>query len=303
MLCAAHRTLGSILFSLGAPDSAHTHFTQGIACDDVQQHRSSVFLHGEDAGVICRSRGAWALWCLGYPDQGLARSHEAVTLAQQGAHPLSLCIALSEAARFHQFRREVHATQEHVEAALRLATEQGFPLYLAYGSILRGWAFAYQGHAQEGLAQLHQGVIASRATGAETFRPYFLALLADVHGARGQPAAGLAALAEALAHADHTGERWYEPELYRLKGALLVQQSSNHHTEAETCFAHAIAIAQNQSAKSWELRAATSLARLWQQQGKRDEARQLLGDVYSWFTEGFKTSDLQEAQALLEGLS
>ena len=140
-----------------------------------------------------------------------------------------------------------------MEAALRLATDQGFPLYLAYGSILRGWAFASQGHAQEGLAQLRHGVIASRATGAETFRPYFLALLTDVHDV-GAANGGTAALAEALAHADHTGERWYEPELYRLKGALLVQQSSDHHTEAETCFARAMAMASNQSAKSWELR-------------------------------------------------
>ena len=120
---------------------------------------------------------------------------------------------------------------------------------------------------------------------------------------RGQPTAGLAALAEALAHADHTGERWYEPELYRLRGALLVQQSSDHHTEAETCFARAMAMASNRSAKSWELRAATSLSRLWQQQGRRTDAYQLLAPVYGWFTEGFDTADLYDARALIEELS
>jgi predicted ATPase len=142
-----------------------------------------------------------------------------------------------------------------------------------------------------------------RTTGAELARPYFLALLAEAYGMIRKPAAGLTALAKALTLADKTGERWYEPELYRLKGELLLQQSSDNHTEAETCFQQAIAIAQNQQAKSLELRAATSLARLWQSQGKREEARQVLGDIYGWFTEGFDTVDLKEAKALLDELT
>ena len=142
-----------------------------------------------------------------------------------------------------------------------------------------------------------------RATGAEIIRPYFLALLAEAHGTMGQPEAGLTALTEALTLVDKTGERWYEPELYRLKGELLLQQSSDNYTEAETCFHQAIAIAHNQQAKSFELRAATSLARLWQQQGKRQEAHDLLAPVYGWFTEGFDTADLQDAKALLEALA
>ena len=134
------------------------------------------------------------------------------------------------------------------------------------------------------------------------WRPYCLALLAESHGTLGQPEAGLTVLTEALALVDTTGERWHEPELYRLKGELLLQQSSDNQAEAESCFHHAISIAQNQQAKSWELRAATSLARLWQQQGKQDEARQVLGDVYGWFTEGFDTADLQDAKTLLDAL-
>ena len=133
-------------------------------------------------------------------------------------------------------------------------------------------------------------------------RPYSLALLAEAHGTMGQPEAGLAALTEALTLVDTTGERWYEPELYRLKGELLLQQSSDNHTEAEACFLHALDIARHQEAKSFELRTATSLARLWQSQGKRDEARQLLGDVYGWFTEGFDTADLKDAKGLLDEL-
>jgi predicted ATPase len=241
------------------------------------------------------------LWFLGYPDQALRGSHEALTLAEELSLPFSLTMALNFAAMFHQFRREGHATQERAKAAMSLAMEQGFPVWIAFGSMLRGWALAQRGQAREGLEQMHQSLQAFRATGAELGRPYFLALLADVYGTIGEPEAGLTLLMEALTLADTTGERVWEPELYRLKGALLLQQSSDNH--AETCFHQAIAIAQNQQAKSWELRAATSLAHLWQQQGKRQEAHDLLAPVYGWFTEGFDTADLQDAKALLDELA
>jgi predicted ATPase len=269
---------------------------------DAPQHRSSAFLYGEDAGVQCHTYAAWALWSLGYPDQGLVRSHEALTLAQQSAHLFSLSFVLSWAAVFHQFRREVRLTQERAEAAISIATEQGFPQWKAFSAIPYSWTLAHQGQAQEGTEQMHQGLRAHRATGAEIFRPYWLALLAEAHGIMGQPEAGLTMLTEALALMDTNGERAWEPELYRLKGVLLLQQDSDNSTAAETCFQQAMAIAQNQSAKSWELRAATSLARLWQRQGKRDEARQMLAEVYDWFTEGFDTADLKDAKALLHEL-
>jgi predicted ATPase len=240
---------------------------------------------------------------LGYPDQGLARNDEAVTLAQQCAHPFSLGYALSMAAVFHQFRREGHAAQERAEAAMSLAKEQSFPYQIALSSIMNGWALAHQGQAQAGIAQINQGLIAIRATGVELRRPHYLALLAEAHGIIGEPEAGLTVLTEALALVDITGERWYDPELYRLKGALLLQQSSDNATEAESCFHHALDIARNQQARSLELRAATSLARLRQQQRKRQEAHDLLAPVYAWFTEGFDTADLQEAKALLEELA
>ena len=144
---------------------------------------------------------------------------------------------------------------------------------------------------------------AFRATGAEIAQPYWLALLAEAHGSIGEPKAGLTVLTEALTLVDTTGERWYEPDLYRLKGELLLQRASDCQAEAESCFHHALDIARNQQAKSFELRAATSLARLWQQQGKCEEARQVLGEVYGWFTEGFDTADLQEAKVLLEVLA
>jgi predicted ATPase len=302
MLVTAHRALGATLFFLGEPAAAYTHLAQGLALSDPQQHRASTLLYGEDAGVTCRSHVSWALWCLGYPDQGLARSHEAVTVAQQRAHPFSLGYALHFAANYHQFRREVRATQEGAEIALNLAQEHGFPQFRAMDSMLRGWALAHQGQAQEGIEQMHQGLTAHRAIGAEEGRPYFLSLLAEAHGTLGEPEAGLTILTEALALVDTTGERWYESELYRLKGALLLQQSSDDHMKAEHCFHHALEIARNQQAKSFELRTATSLARLWQQQGKRKEAYDLLALVYGWFTEGFDTADLQDAKALLDAL-
>jgi predicted ATPase len=302
MLVAAHRALGATLFQLGAVAAAQPHFAQGIALYDPQQHRTSAFLYGEDAGVMCHIYAAWTLWYLGYPDQALARCQEAVTLAQQRAHPFSLSFALSMAAMFHQFRREMPAAQEYAESTISLATEQGFLHWRAFSSILRDSALAQQGQAKEGIEQLHQGLTAWRATGAELLRPYFLALLAEAHGMMRQPEEGLMVLTEALTLVDTTGERWYESEIYRLKGELLLQQNSANQAESENCFQQAIAIAQNQQAKSLELRAATSLARLWQQQGKSQEAHDLLAPVYHWFTEGFDTADLKDAKALLEEL-
>jgi predicted ATPase len=303
VLMMAHRAVGATSFLMGAVASAHTHFSQGIALYDSQQHRPWVFLYGEDVGMYCHSQDAWTLWYLGYPVQGLTQSQTAVALAQQSAHPFSLAYALSFAAVFHQLRREERCAQECAEATIVLATEQGFPLWVAVGSMLRGWALvAHQGEAQAGIEQLTQGLRAFRATGAEINQSYYRALLAEAYGVMGQPEAGLTALAEALTLVDTTGERWYKPEIYRLKGELLLQQNSANQAEAETCFHKALDIARTQQAKSLELRVATSLARLWQQQGKRQEAHDLLAPVYQWFTEGFDTAALKDAKALIEEL-
>jgi predicted ATPase len=302
MLVAAHRALGNTLLLIGAVATAQTHLAQGIALYDSKQHRAYAFLYGEDIGVVCHNLTAWTLWYLGYPDQGLARSHEAVTLAQQIAHPFSLGFALFFAAMLHLFRREVRLTQERAAALISLAQEQGFQYWVAGGSIYHGSALVHQGQSQEGIAQIEQGLTAWRATGAEINQSYYLALLAEAYGTMAQPEVGLTVLAEALVHVEHTGERYYEAEIHRLQGELLLQGSSENSTEAETCFQQAMAIARTQQAKSFELRATTSLARLWHSQGKRDKARQVLGDIYGWFTEGFDTADLHDAKALLNEL-
>jgi predicted ATPase len=303
LLVVAHRVLGATLFQLGAVANAHTHFTQGIALYDPQQQCASAVRYGEDAGVICHSLDAWMLWFLGYPEQGKMRNDEAVTLAQQSAHPFSLSFILGFAAIFQQYRREVRTVQACAEAAINLATEQGFPHWMTHGAILRGWALVQQGQTQEGIEQIYLGLTTYRATGAEILRPYWLALLAEAYGIMRQLEEGLTALAEALTLAETTGERWYEPELYRLQGELLLQQNSDNQAEAETCFHYALDMARTQQAKSFELRSATNLARLWQQQGKRQDAYDLLALVYGWFAEEFDTADLIDAKALLDELS
>jgi predicted ATPase len=171
------------------------------------------------------------------------------------------------------------------------------------GTIQHGWILAEQGQREQSIQQIRQGLMALREIGQRANLSPYLALLAEVYGTVGQTEEGLASLAEALAHVDQTGERYYEAELHRLKGALLLQKSPDNAAEAESCFQQAISIAQNQSAKSWELRAATSLARLWQSQDKRQEAYELLAPVYNWFTEGHDTADLIDAKTLLDELT
>jgi predicted ATPase len=276
---------------------------QAIALYDMQAHRALAFRTGVDLGVWCLSYdAAFVLWAQGYPDQGLRRAYEALTLARALSHSHSLAAALFYVAMIHCFRWEEHALREQADTAIALASEQGFPHWLALGSLLRGWALAIQGQREEGIAQLQQGLAAYRAVGAKLGLSAMLSLLAEAYGKAGQVEAGLQTLAEALALVDQTQERYYEAELHRLQGELLLARSAEHHAEAETCFRHALDVARRQQSKSWELRAATSLSRLWQRQGKRAAAYELLAPIYGWFTEGFDTKDLQEAKALLEAL-
>jgi predicted ATPase len=312
-----HYVLGLALYILGEFVPAREHLEQGIALYDPQQHRFHTFLYGVDSKMGCLSYTAQTLRELGYSDQALKRSQETLTFAHELSHPFSLAWAFVSAARFHQFRQEVQLAQEQAEAAIALSTEQGFPSWLAWGTILRGWALAEQGWGEEGIAQIQQGLAAFRASEIKFFRSYSLALLAEAYGKGGQPQHGLPLLSEALDVVGKTGECFYEAELYRLKGELTLQRqfkvpssefevpNTQHLTprtqaEAEACFLKAIDIARQQQAKSLELRATVSLARLWQQQGKTVEARQTLAEIYGWFTEGFDTADLKDAKALLD---
>jgi predicted ATPase len=301
LLLVAHHALGATVCFLGEVVLARAHFEQGLALYNPQEHRALAFRYGLDLKVWYLSYVAWPLWLLGYPDQALTRSNEAITLAQELSHPISLAAALAYAALLHHSRREAAAAQECAEAAILLSSERGFAQYMAVGRPLRGWALAMQEQGEEGIAQLQQGLAAYRAVGSGLDRPRLLLMLAEAYGKVGQPEEGLSAVTEALATVYKTGERWWEAELHRLKGELLLRRASPTE-EVEACFRQALDIARHQQAKSLELRAAMSLARLWQQQGKQAAARELLAPIYGWFTEGFDTADLQEAKVLLDEL-
>jgi predicted ATPase/class 3 adenylate cyclase len=300
LLAVAHQALGATLYWLGELTQARAHLEQGIALYDPQQHRALISGAIQDSGVTCLAFVARVLWLLGYPDQALQRSQDALTRARELSHPFSLAYALGCTAAVHQLRREGQAAQERAEAAMVLSCEQGFALWLALGTFLRGWALAAQGQPAAGLAQLRQGLAAYQAMGTEVAQSYLLALLAEAYVKGGEAEEGLCILAEALAAVHRHGERFYEAELHRLKGQLLRLQVVSDEPEAETCFHQALDIARRQQAKSLELRAAMSLSRLWHQQGRRPEAYELLAPIYGWFTEGFDTADLQEAKALLD---
>ena len=304
LLVEAHYGKGALLHLFGALVEARTHLEQGMTLYDPQQHRALGALYGgQNPGVWCRTYMTFVLWLLGYPEQALRMSQEALTLAEELAFPFDLAAAQADRARLHQHCRDMPATQEWNEAVKALATEQGFVLQLTRCAAIQGWALVQRGQVDEGIAQIRQGLDAQRAVGAENLRPQVLAWLAEAYRRAAQAEAGLHVLAEALTLVTNTGGRVYEAELHRLKGELLLQQALPDTAQAEVCFQQALDVARHQQAKSWELRAAVSLSRLLQQQGKQVKARQLLAPIYGWFTEGFDTADLREAQALLDELS
>jgi predicted ATPase/class 3 adenylate cyclase len=304
LLLEAHHALWTSLFTGGELTATRAHQEEGLRLYDPQRHRTHAALYsGHDPGVCCRYRSGGCLWLLGYPAQAVASSQAALALAQQLAHPLSLGIALYWAAMLHHMRREAPLTQARAEALMTLATDQGFAVLVASAMPLVGWARVARGHGDEGIRQIQQGLAAYEAGGDARDRPYYLALLAEACAQSGQTAEGLEALAAALARLGKSEVQWWEAELHRLKGALLLQHAVAQPGEAEASFQQALAVARRQEAKSLELRAAMSLVRLWQQQGKRAEAYELLAPLYGWFTEGFDTPDLQEAKVLLEALA
>ena len=299
----AHYALGATSLWRGALPVARQHLEEAIAHSTPDQSHLLVFRIGQDPGIACRICAAMTLWLLGYPAQALARLHNALTLAHALGHPFSLAYARCWATIVYQWCQDVPAVHEQAEAAVALATTQGFPLWVALGTSLHGWALAMQGQGEAGRAQIRQGIAAYRATGAALHVPYLCTVLANVCPHLGPPEDGLQALAEAHTLVEQQEECYWEAEVARLRGVMLLRQPGTPQAEAETWFQQALDIARRQEAKSLELRAAMSLARLWQQQGKRQEAHDLLAPVYGWFTEGFDTADLQDAKALLDELA
>jgi predicted ATPase len=301
---AAYQVLGATLFFLGELVPARAHLEQSMALDSPEQRRTRPLFYGTNPGVHTLSYASWVLWWLGYPEQALQRSHEAVRLARELSHPYSLVTALNWSSRVQQLCRDAPATYAQAEEMLALATEQGFTLWLALGMHIRGWALAAQGRVAEGIAHMQQGLAEHQAMGARLLRPYYLAQLAEVQAEAGQLPEALQVLEEAMAALQHGEERHIVAELYRLKGELLLRESADQNAAAAAAsLQHALTIARHQQARSLELRAALSLGRLWQRQGQGAAARALLRPIYAWFTEGFHTADLLQARALLDTLS
>jgi predicted ATPase len=278
---------------LGEPVEACRHMEEGSTLYDPRGHKAQAFSYGQDPGAACLAFGGVALWLLGYPDRALERSRAALALAEGHAQPSSVVLARHFAAMLHQCRREPEFVREHAEAAMAIAHEQGFSFWLAGARVLRGWSLAVEGKVTKGVAELREGLAAWAATGSETYRTYYLGLLAEALARAGSPDEGLRALDEALALVERTGERLYEAELRRLRGELLLERRGPQaRDEAEECFRNALQVAHHQSARSLELRAAASIARLTGE-------RQVLAELYQAFNQGLETPDLLEARALL----
>jgi len=302
-IALAHLAVALPLTYLGELPRARAHTERTLSLYDPQLHQSMAPLYGMDIGVATLVNFTALLWGLGYPDQALEQSRETLSLARKVSHPSSLAYAQAAIGTFHtSITGNVQAGQELGEACIRHSTEYGMLYFLAGGLFCRGWALAEKGCAEEGIALIHQAIERAQKSGVRLGQTVQLLVLARAYAKSGQVEVGITFLDEALATTQHSGERLWEPEIHRLKGELLLTQGAAE-ADVEVHYWRAIERARQQSAKSWELRATTSLCRLWQQQGKRGEARELLGEIYDWFTEGFDTPDLQNAKTLLDALA
>ncbi len=304
LLLEAHHALSATTLWMGEPAATRGHGEQGRALYDREQHRSLAFLYGgHDPGVCCHMHSALALWVLGYPAAALDRGRVGVALARDLAHPMSIANALPFLGVVQQLRGELEAVHGLADSMIALSAAQGLPQWLAFGQILEGWIQSARGHGEADLAQLHRAIDDYRLQGNYLWLPYFLALLATAFLKHGAIDKGLKTISDALEWADEHRSRIWDAEFYRLRGELLLARDPAARSDAESAFYRAIDSARGQNARSWELRAALSLSRLWGRHGQREEAGQLLSAIYGWFTEGFDTADLRAAKALLDELS
>lgn len=301
LLVGGCHAVGQTLFQHGELIDARRTVEKGIALFDPEKHRLSNWSGGQP-GEQCFLFGAFTLWMLGFPDQAKRLSREALALANALPNAANLVNTLAFVATVHVLRRELSDAQQQAKAAKQMSTEQGNQNFLGHATVLHGWAQAAQGKTEDGIPEIQQGIATYRATGARTWVPFFLGLQAETYLQTDRIVDGLASVVEALEIADKTEQHAWQAELYRIKGELLAL-SPHNHADAKSCFSRALKIAHRQNARSWELRTAVSLGRLWQQRSMEAEARDLLSPIYDWFTEGFDTTDLSEARALLEELA
>jgi predicted ATPase len=280
--------------------SSRSHLEEGLVLYDPVSHRSLVHHAAHRPDVHAQAEVGIVLFCLGYPEQALVRSNAAIAEAQRLSHPPTLAVSLALGTELLSLVGDIGAMDQRAGQLAAVAAEQDFPRWGAMGAICRGWVKVKSGDVAEGISLLRSGCAAYRATGAELWMPHYIAFLAEACEIAEQIEEALILSDEALQTVERTGERWFAAELNRHKGQLLLQQ--RHSEEAEELYRKALSIAREQEAKLWELRAAVSLARLRRDQGRSDEARDLLEPIYGWFTEGFDTADLKEAKALIEEL-
>ena len=337
LLIEAHATMGVTLVYLGELQRARTELEATLTLYDPQQHRGLAFVYGQDPRIACGGYLSQVMWLLGYPDRARQRSEETLRYAQDFTHPISQAYALNECALFYQLVHNTSVVQRLAEELLAFSQQHKFSFWELAAVSLQAWLLTEQGQPAKSIAQLRQGSSVRKATGTALRLPYYQGCLAEAYGKNNQPEEGITLVERALAVIASTGERWWEAEIYRLKGALTLQSQTglgpvsnqsqtsqgkssvrspksevtnspassvqSPESEAEECFLKAIEISRRQQAKSLELRATMSLVRLRQQQGKKKKAREMLAAIYGWFTEGFDTKDLQEAKVLLETLA
>ena len=302
LLVGAHRSLGNTYFWLGRFDEARTHLLIAKSLYDPTQHRALAVLYGQDLGITAKIILARTLWILGEVEQVEPLALEAISMARELEHPFTRVFTLCHLSFIYSTIRNANGTLKLTNEAIAVATQYGFELGLAWATTSHGWALAEKGQ-EDGLGKLLHGLSATRATGASLNDTFTLALLAELYLRHNRMDEGLAAIAEAQALAVPGGELFWQAELLRLKGELLLGQSDPSAQAAEQCFSEALKIAQDQHAKMLELRAATSLAKLWRKQNKLDEAKRILNAVYSRFTESSDNRDLIEAKTVLDQLS
>jgi predicted ATPase len=295
-----HRCAGSSKFFTGEFAVAFEHFQQILALHAVTPRDGDHVL--ANPPLTAMSMMPWVLLLQGYPDRALKHSREAIKMAEEHGRPYPLAVVLHQQNVLDVLRGDRRTVEERTALLMALTAEHGFSHWHATATILHGWAIADNCALEPGLEEMRCGLVAKKATGARLKVPFYLGLMADLHQRAGRATETLHLLHAALAQVEETGECWFESELHRLKGEALLVLSPDRAGKAEVLYQQALAVAQNQSARVWELRAATSLARLWRDQGRRAKARDLLTPVYGWFTEGFETADLKDAKALLEEL-
>jgi predicted ATPase len=297
-----HRILALSLIHSGDYPAALTHFETAASLYRPEEHRDSAFRYGQDIGVSALVLSSWALWHRGYPDQSARAADRALAYSRELGHAHTLAHALALAGIAAVFARDVATVWGYGNDCVALANEHGFPQWAAVGRVLQGWAEAQQGQATTGIARIRDGLAAAEATGSHHNSPLFLTMLAEALALAGEIEEGLAALDNALATTAASGAKGWSAEIHRLRGELTGRLPYPDPAKAEDSFRTALAIAREQGTRGYELRAATSLARLWGKQGRQGEARDLLGPLYGWFTEGFDTPDLKESKALLDEL-